>query len=420
MSGADAALSPVPRSSLRCPELRRMWCRRSRRRHNRHQLALPNSTAPRSVTILYFNPAPIRRLPVTKHVPQNNPKRRKATAPTASRTTPATRVLLINGLDDLSNATIVGISNGVQFSYTGNIDLMGDLGHPNLSVSQLLLGCLREAPIKMAMPAVIFNCIADPDSHGRSLDRASELLEQARVPVLNRPQNVRKTTRDNIYRLLHNTPGLVVPRTVRLAPRRLSDIRAAMADGDIGMPFLIRPAGQHGGAGLLRVDSESDLGQLERFAFDGRGYYLTEFVDFRSPDGLYRKYRLIMLDGRVYPRHLIASDHWNIHSRSRSTVMQNNLELIAQEQAFLDHPERHFKESVQQALAQIRRELELDYFGVDCGLNADGDLVVFEINACVNVIQRHQAPFGYLNAAVERIRTGVIEMVLRRDRNRSA
>lgn len=330
---------------------------------------------------------------------------------------PPPRLLLINGLDDRSGATIVSLAKGVQFSYAGNIDLMAELSHPDLAISQVLLGCLREAPIKMPMPSVILNCIADPDSHGRSLERATELLEQARVPVLNRPQNVRKTTRDNIYRLFHGTPGLVVPRTLRLAPRRLDDIRAVIADGGMTAPFLVRPAGEHGGTGLLRVDTEADLDQLERFAFDGRGYYLTEFVDFRSPDGLYRKYRLVMLDGRVYPRHLIASDHWNIHARSRSTVMQNNLDLMAQERAFIDHPDRHFSATVGQALAHIRKTLDLDYFGIDCALTTQGEMVVFEINACVNILQRHVPPFDYLNAAVERIRAGLINMVLRRVRH---
>lgn len=350
-------------------------------------------------------------------MPSKKTKASKTTAEPVSTAPTTGKLLLVNGLDDRSAATIISISDSVKFSYTGNLDLIGELKHPRLQVGQILLGCVQEAPLRLPMPDVIFNCVADTDSHGVSLERAAELFVHARVPVLNKPANVRKTTRDNIYRLFQDVPGLVVPRTIRLVPRRLAEIRGLVAGGGISMPFLVRPAGEHGGAGLLRVDTEADLDQLEQFAFDGRGYYLTEFVDFRSADGLYRKYRLVMLDGFVYPRHLIASDHWNIHSRSRDTVMRKSMELMAQERAFLDHPERHFKPVVRQALEHVRKTLDLDYFGIDCSLNADGDLVVFEINACVNILQRHAAPFSYLNDAVERVRAGLVNMVLRRIRH---
>ena len=42
-------------------------------------------------------------------------------------------------------------------------------------------------------------------------------------------------------------------------------------------------------------------------------YYLTEFCDYRSADGQFRKYRFIFVDRAVYPYHLAIGPHWKLH-----------------------------------------------------------------------------------------------------------
>ena len=44
----------------------------------------------------------------------------------------------------------------------------------------------------------------------------------------------------------------------------------------------------------------------------------------------------------------------------------------------------------------IRERIGLDYFGIDCGLDASGNLVVFEVNASMLVHDRNDR-FPYKN-----------------------
>ena len=54
-------------------------------------------------------------------------------------------------------------------------------------------------------------------------------------------------------------------------------------------------------------------------------------------------------------------------------------------------------------MRQIRDVIGLDYFGIDCALDRDGAVVVFEVNASMLVHGRNQQ-FPYKTEAVERIK----------------
>ena len=56
-----------------------------------------------------------------------------------------------------------------------------------------------------------------------------------------------------------------------------------------------------------------------------------------------------------------------------------------EELAFLSGPATVFSDRNYQALRTIRDRIGLDFFGIDCALDAAGDLVVFEVNASMLV-----------------------------------
>jgi glutathione synthase/RimK-type ligase-like ATP-grasp enzyme len=171
----------------------------------------------------------------------------------------------------------------------------------------------------------------------------------------------------------------------------------------------MRPAGAHGGLGLARVDSADDLEVLDAFALDGRPYYATEFRDFRSADGLYRKHRVIVIGGKAHARHVIVSNTWNIHSESRDVLMASDAALRAEEERFL----ATFDADAWPMFERFASLLELDYFGVDFGIDADGKMVVFEVNACVRAMVTG-VETGYHAATLSAIKAGLVAHIERR------
>ena len=78
--------------------------------------------------------------------------------------------------------------------------------------------------------------------------------------------------------------------------------------------------------------------------------------------------------------------------------------------AFLGDSTAVFGQAQMQALHDIRTRMGLDYCGIDCGLDRDGNVVVFEVNASMLVHARNEG-FLYKTPAVERIKSAYDAML---------
>ena len=81
-----------------------------------------------------------------------------------------------------------------------------------------------------------------------------------------------------------------------------------------------------------------------------------------------------------------------------------------EEEAFLNNPAAHFNSVHYQALRTIQQRIGLEYFGIDCGLDRSGDLVVFEVNASM-LVHEHNEEFPYKAPFVHRIKLAFDEML---------
>ena len=65
------------------------------------------------------------------------------------------------------------------------------------------------------------------------------------------------------------------------------------------------------------------------------------------------------------------------------------------------------------ALAEIQNMLGLDYAGIDFGLNAEGEVLLFEANATMTVLPpERDRRWDYRRAAVQRVEDAVRKMLL--------
>ena len=85
-----------------------------------------------------------------------------------------------------------------------------------------------------------------------------------------------------------------------------------MARHGFRFPLLVRTPGFHTGRHFLRVESPEELAGAVA-ELPGKELTVIEFLDARGADGKVRKYRVMMIDGQLYPLHVAISSHWKIH-----------------------------------------------------------------------------------------------------------
>ena len=249
---------------------------------------------------------------------------------------------------------------------------------------------------------LVFNSIGDADLAGPSAAAVARFLKGCPRPLLNDPDKVMRTRRDRTPGLLGALEDVVVPRTVRLeaAALKARGLATLAREDRFTGPVLVRPAGSHGGLGLQRA---ADGEALAAIALpEGLDHYLTDYVDYRSRGGLYRKYRILFVDRQPYPYHLAISEGWLVHHESSG--MAGFAERRTEEAAFLDDPQSALGARGLAAIRRVGQALDLDYCGVDFSVLPDGRLLIFEANATMLAHKEDPAgPFAYKNPHVERI-----------------
>ena len=249
---------------------------------------------------------------------------------------------------------------------------------------------------------VIFNSLADPDINASTLLVAVSALAGISTPIVNDPRNVIRTRRDIVAGMLQGLDGLVMPRTVRLMPGESASSVAA-AKG-MTYPLLLRSAGSHTGVGLIRAETAAELDAAIDSGAVTAPAYLTEYFDCRGADGLYRKMRLMACGETVLMRHHIFSDHWLVNAASQK-FMEDRPDLLQIERDAAAEPLTVLPPRGAQLMTTIKKRIGLDYFGIDCAPLPDGRVVVFEINAVMNMLpaSRHPVRGPFTLAAIGRV-----------------
>jgi glutamate/tyrosine decarboxylase-like PLP-dependent enzyme/Flp pilus assembly protein TadD len=258
---------------------------------------------------------------------------------------------------------------------------------------------------------VVFNAIGDADLAAPSLNAAQAVVALTTAPVVNLPSAVLATGRADHARL-SRLPGVAMPVTVTLPRELLSSPEAAatVARHGFRFPLLVRTPGFHTGRHFLRVEGPEALAGAVA-ELPGRELTVIEFLNARAADGKVRKYRVMMIGGELYPLHVAISSHWKIHYFNAE--MAELADHRAEDAEFLENMPEVLGPRAMEALAHIQATLGLDYAGIDFGLSATGDLLLFEANATMVVNPPEpDERWAYRRQAVERIFAAVRRMLL--------
>ncbi len=267
---------------------------------------------------------------------------------------------------------------------------------------------------------LVFNAIGDPDREAPALAAAQRVLALTNAPVINSPAAVAATGRSDNAQRLASIPGVVTPGAVTL-PRALlaaADASTTLARHGFEFPLLLRTPGFHMGRHFLKIETIAEL-PAALAALPGDDLTLFRYLDARGADGKVRKYRAMMIDGGLYPLHAAISSHWKIHYFSAD--MADNPEHRAEDAEFLENMDGVLEPRAMKALGEIQSQLGLDYAGIDFGLSANGEILLFEANATMVVPPPEpDAKWAYRRPAVARIDAAVRRMLMRRSGAQSA
>jgi tetratricopeptide (TPR) repeat protein/glutathione synthase/RimK-type ligase-like ATP-grasp enzyme len=268
----------------------------------------------------------------------------------------------------------------------------------------LVDGLPLRGPAELPHYDLVFNAISEPDRTAAQLLAAEKFIANQTKPVINRPDFVARTRRDIMAQMLAEVPDLIMPRAARTNRQALHDWieTGRPIDSRFGFPILVRPVGTHAGHNLERITNAE---QLKTYLAElaGEDFYVTEFIDYSTPaDGLFRKYRAILIDGIAYPFHMAVRDHWMVHYYNAH--MELSASRRAEEEAFLADMAQDLGPRALAVFEKIGKIVDIDYFGIDFGLSPDGRVVLFEVDVAAIVhMMDDKEIYGYKHKYVPRV-----------------
>ena len=314
--------------------------------------------------------------------------------------------------------TYRGTGNPVQLlvlgsALGGNVPIQQILDKRSFQASVLLTEYFDPA-IPLPAHSLIVNLIGDADLSRAGLDAAEDLLSRYSSPVINHPALVRPTSRLVNARRLAALPDVRTPRMVLLSKTVLLAPTAAklIAEHGIEFPLLLRSPGFHTGQHFISVASPSVLADAAA-GLPGSDLLVMQVLDASNIHGDKHKFRVMFVDGELYPLHLAISKHWKVHYFSAD--MEREPEFRALEEQFLKDMPGLLGNKAMTALNSIRQVLGLDYGGIDFAIDQNGEILVFEANATMVVHQPDNLQkWAYRQEAAMRVVDAVRSMILKR------
>jgi len=133
-------------------------------------------------------------------------------------------------------------------------------------------------------------------------------------------------------------------------------------------PLVVRGDATHAAA-LWFCRTPADLARVDLAAI--REPVAAPFLDVRSADGMFRKWRCVLFGDRACPRHLQISRDWLVRMASRDLAPAH----VAEELAYTAGDDPHAA-----LLDGARRVLGLDFVAFDYSVRPEGGIVIWEAN----------------------------------------
>lgn len=261
---------------------------------------------------------------------------------------------------------------------------------------------------------VMMVAVAESEANQPLLQHLAEFVADWPRPVINLPEHIAVLSRDGVCAALQHIPKVDMPITARADRSALQALAAGTTTVDAllpqdDFPLIVRPVGSHAGTNLEKMTCSGDLVNYLALV-DAERFYISRFVDYRSADGLFRKYRIALIEGRPFVCHFAMSSHWMIHYLNAG--MNESAEKRAEEADCMAHFDEEFAVRHATALQAIHQRMKLPYLGIDCAETRSGDLLIFEIdNAMIVHAMDDEDMYPYKKPAMQKVFSAFRQML---------
>jgi hypothetical protein len=235
-----------------------------------------------------------------------------------------------------------------------------------------------------------------PEAYTHAM-RLHAACDERGIPVINRVDRLGRATKSTASRLL-NSAGVRTPRMARVTDA--DEFRDTLLG--LNLPLFVREDWGHGGL-FCRAETKEEARAIpiERFTRP----LAVEVVDARDRrDGMYRKYRYVAAGDAGVSHHLQVTVNWITRGTERvKTDVTRDEEL-----AYIARQDQHHA-----AFQRARRALSLDFVGFDYGYDAEGQMVVWEVNP-FPLLHFSRSDTMYRNHAIERTVAAILALYLDR------
>jgi hypothetical protein len=258
---------------------------------------------------------------------------------------------------------------------------------------------------------VAFLAIGQSDEAAATLGGLVGAFDAWPRPVVNgRAELIAALTRDGVADRFAGHPLVACPATRQVDRDTLDAVARgaqplAALHADLSYPVIVRPIGSHAGKGLEKVDNAEALAAYLA-GQPAQAFFVTAFLDYSGADGLFRKLRVMFVNGRPFVAHMAVSARWMVHYLNADMGEASHRLEEATIMAGFDEgfAARHAK-----AFAALTETLGLEYFGIDCAETRDGRLVVFEADVAMIVHAMDSAElYPYKKPAMAKLFAGFV------------
>ena len=317
------------------------------------------------------------------------------------------RVLFIRGISDDLKAKVFISQKKTFFNAGGSCNVFNYIDSSYFDKYLLTIDARPNVKnfIKNIDKIILFNQISDADSHTITLSKVNNMVNKFNLICINHPKKIMETTRDKIYQKLKDINKLIVPKTISVNSRTPNELISSIKNANIQYPIILRECGAHGGVTTYLLKNPQEIRELYAIALDGRGYYITQYHEYKDSDGLYSKIRLVVVDGEVYLRHILYANEWIVHASNDIINHKMRLEISKN---FISE----IKPQIEPIITEIYNVIGLDYFGIDCHIDRDMNMTIFEVNANMNVFIATENSIFIEH--IEMIREALVQMILKK------